>query len=102
MHLSDFYDAKTRRYDFTDVIALVRLLLENAVPVPASYEGVLATWKDQIERVGHAIDRSERNPEHARVLFGALRDALATLGKPYGTNALVDGLRALFDVRARA
>lgn len=102
VHLADFFDAKTRRYDFSDVIALVGLLLENSVPVPASYEGVLATWKDQIVRVGHVIDRSERNPEHARALFGALRDALDTLGKPYGTNALVDGLRALFDERARA
>lgn len=102
VHLADFYDAKTRRYDFTDVIALVGLLLESAVPVTASYEGVLATWKHQIERVGHAIDRSERNPEHARALFGALRDSLDTLGKPHGTNALVDGLRALFDERARA
>ncbi|AEI63027.1 leucine-rich repeat-containing protein [Corallococcus macrosporus] len=102
VHLVDFYDAKTRRYDFTDVIALVGLLLDAAVPIPASYEGVLATWRQQIERVGHAIDRSERNPEHARALFGALRDALDTLGKPYGANALVDGLRALFDERARA
>ncbi|NOJ77924.1 hypothetical protein HNV28_06130 [Myxococcus xanthus] len=102
VHLEDFYDAAARRYDFTDVIALVGLLLESAVPVTASYEGVLATWKHQIERVGHVIDRSERNPEHARALFGALRDALDTLGKPYGANALVDGLRALFDERARA
>ncbi|NVI98520.1 hypothetical protein HV824_10340 [Myxococcus sp. AM009] len=102
VHLADFFDATTRRYDFTDVIALAGLLLESAVPVPASYEGVLATWKQQIDRVGHVIDRSERNPEHSRALFGALRDALDTLGEPYGANALVDGLRALFDARARA
>nr|BDT31054.1 leucine-rich repeat-containing protein [Myxococcus sp. MH1] len=102
VHLEDFYDAKTRTYDFADVIALVHMLVESALPVTAAYEGVLATWKDQVERVGHVIDRAERNPEHSRALFGALRDSLDTVGNTTGANVLVDGLRGLFDERARA
>ncbi|NOK18866.1 hypothetical protein [Corallococcus carmarthensis] len=95
-----FYDAKTDRYDFTDVLALLALLLRINIPTAAPYEEALEKFRAQSQAIVWSLDRNGDKPRHVHALFGALRDALGPLGEPYPGNALIVGLRDVFAARA--
>ncbi|XXF79667.1 leucine-rich repeat domain-containing protein [Myxococcaceae bacterium GXIMD 01537] len=100
VRLEDFYDAKTRRYDFTEVIALLGLLLRINIPTAAPYEASLKQFVTQSGHLARQLDWDGEGSHHVRALFGALRDALETLGEPYPGNALIVGLKPVFAAHA--
>ncbi|MCY1079284.1 leucine-rich repeat domain-containing protein [Archangium lansingense] len=96
IRLEHFYDFKARRYDFTEVIALLGVLLRINIPTAAPYDAALAEFKKQSEFLAKTLNWDGTYGHHVGALFGALRDALDTLGKPYPDNALIAGLRTIF------
>ncbi|MFE8598733.1 leucine-rich repeat domain-containing protein [Archangium violaceum] len=100
IHLEDFYDVKARRYDFTEVIALLELLLRINIPTAAPYDAALEQFKKQSEHLARQLNWRGTNGHHVSALFGALGAALDTLGEPHPGNALIDGLRTLFAAHA--
>ncbi|WP_235217047.1 leucine-rich repeat domain-containing protein [Archangium violaceum] len=100
IHLEDFYDFKARRYDFTEVIALLGLLLRINIPTAAPYDEALTKFEKQSEQLARRLNRDNPNSHHASALFGALHAALDTLGEPHPGNALIAGLRTIFSAHA--
>ncbi|WP_224365048.1 leucine-rich repeat domain-containing protein [Hyalangium versicolor] len=100
IHLEDFYDFKARRYDFAEVITLLGLLLRINIPTAAPYDASVAEFKKQSEYLAKHLNWDGKGGHHVRALFGALRDALDTLGEPYPDNALIAGLRTVFAAHA--
>ncbi|PTL83318.1 WGR domain-containing protein [Vitiosangium sp. GDMCC 1.1324] len=100
IHLEDFYDFKAQRYDFKEVIALLGLLLRINIPTAAPYDASLTEFEKQSGYLAKRLNWDGKEGHHVRALFGALRDALDTLGEPYPGNALIAGLRTLFAAHA--
>lgn len=100
VQVSAFYDRHTGRYDFTETIALLGLLVEIAIPTAAPYDAALAEWDTRIADVIHIVTWDGANAEPLRALFGALGAALDPLEQRYGSNALFDGLRTRFAAQA--
>ncbi|RKG71809.1 hypothetical protein D7V80_00485 [Corallococcus sp. CA054B] len=98
--LESFYDAKTDRYDFAEVLALLALLLRINIPTAAPYEEALAKFRMRSQEIARHLDWDGDKPRHVHALFGALRDALGPLGEPYPGDALIAGLRGVFAAHA--
>ncbi|AFE04529.1 hypothetical protein COCOR_02180 [Corallococcus coralloides DSM 2259] len=98
--LESFYDAKTDRYDFAELLALLALLLRINIPTAAPYEEALAKFRGQSQGIARYLDWDGDKPRHVHALFGALRDALGPLGEPYPGDALIAGLRDVFAAHA--
>ncbi|MCY1046158.1 hypothetical protein OV208_32905 [Corallococcus sp. bb12-1] len=101
VRLDHIHDVKTGRYDFTEVIALLGLLLRLNIPTAAPYGGALEKFRLQSEDIAWTMDRAGSSAHHVRALFVALGDALGPLGEPHPGNALIAGLRDIFSVHAR-
>ena len=100
VRLEVFHDAKSDRYDFTELLALMRLLLRIAIPTAAPYDAALENFRKGSENIVRELNWGGSNARHVHALFTALRDALGPLGEPYPGNALVAGLRDVFAVHA--
>ncbi|RKH24405.1 hypothetical protein D7V77_20840 [Corallococcus sp. CA041A] len=100
VRLESFYDAKADRYDFAEVLALLALLLRINIPTAAPYDAALEKFRVQSQEIARHLDWDGDKPRHVHALFGALRDALGTLGEPYPGDALIAGLRDVFAARA--
>ncbi|MHA7629250.1 leucine-rich repeat domain-containing protein [Corallococcus sp. M7] len=96
VRLESFYDAKTDRYDFAELLALLALLLRINIPTAAPYEASLAKFRVQSQEIARHLNWDGDKPRHVHALFGALRDALGPLGEPYPGDALIAGLRDVF------
>ncbi|GMT99808.1 hypothetical protein KH5H1_39280 [Corallococcus caeni] len=95
-----FYDAKTDRYDFAEVLALLALLLRINLPTAAPHDAALEKFRAQSQHLAWHLDWNGEKPRHVHALFRALRDALGPLGEPYPGNALIAGLRDIFAAHA--
>lgn len=100
IHLETFFSAKTGRYDFTEVVALLGILLDITVPTAAPYDAALREFTKQSKDIAHRLDWTGKNGPHVRALFGALRDALGPFGKSSPDNALIQGLGKVFALHA--
>ncbi|WP_341870935.1 leucine-rich repeat domain-containing protein, partial [Corallococcus llansteffanensis] len=100
VRLESFHDAKSGRYDFTEVLAMLGLLLRITIPTAAPYAQALENFRKGSEDIVHALTWGRANAQHVRALFTALRDALGPLGEPYPGNALIAGLRDVFALHA--
>ncbi|WP_395857202.1 leucine-rich repeat domain-containing protein [Cystobacter fuscus] len=100
VRLESFHDAKSGRYDFTEVIALLRLLLRINIPTATPYDTALENFRKGSEDIVRDLNWHGSNARHVHALFTALRDALGPLGEPDPGNALVAGLRDVFAVHA--
>ncbi|WP_233595248.1 MULTISPECIES: leucine-rich repeat domain-containing protein [Corallococcus] len=101
VRVEHIHDAKSGRYDFTEIIALLGLLLRLNIPTVAPYDGALEKFRVQSEDIAHAMDWAGASAHHVRALFLALGDALGPLGEQHPGNALIAGLRDVFSVHAR-
>ncbi|RYZ43718.1 MAG: hypothetical protein EOO71_02345 [Myxococcaceae bacterium] len=100
VHVEHIHDAKSGRYDFTEIIALLGLLLRFNIPTAAPYDEALKKFREQSDYIAHRMDWAGTSAHHVRALFLALGDALGPLGEPHPGNALIAGLRDIFSVRA--
>lgn len=98
--VSAFYDRRTGRYDFTEMIALLGLLVDIAVPTAAPYDAALAEWDKRIADILHIVTWDGSDGDKLRALFAALGAALDPLEQRLGSNALLDGLRSRFAAQA--
>ncbi len=96
LHLSDFYDVKRDHYDFTEVRALLALLLEISIPTAAPYDVSLAQFDKQCRDVIRGMSWGGKNSRQIQALFRALGEALDEAEVRYPDNALVTGLRPIF------
>ncbi|RKG93913.1 leucine-rich repeat domain-containing protein [Corallococcus terminator] len=101
VRLEHIHDVKSGRYDFTEVIALLGLLLRLNIPTAAPYDEALKKFREQSEDIARSMDWEGAYAHHVRALFLALGDALGPLGEPHPGNALIAGLRDIFSVHAR-
>ncbi|MBN8231197.1 leucine-rich repeat domain-containing protein [Corallococcus macrosporus] len=100
VRLESFYDAKTDRYDFAEVLALLALLLRINIPTAAPYAESLEKFRVQSGHIARELNWDGDRPRHVHALFAALRDALGPLGEPYPGDALIAGLRDVFAAHA--
>ncbi|WP_375757624.1 hypothetical protein [Corallococcus exercitus] len=100
VRLESFYDAKSDRYDFAELLALLALLLRINIPTAAPYEESLEKFRAQSQQIARHLDWDGDKPRHVHALFAALRDALGPLGEPYPGDALIAGLRDVFAAHA--
>ncbi|QAT83683.1 hypothetical protein EJ065_2099 [Corallococcus coralloides] len=96
VRLESFYDAKSDRYDFAELLALLALLLRINIPTAAPYEESLEKFRVQSQQIARHLDWDGDKPQHVHALFAGLRDALGPLGEPYPGDALIAGLRDVF------
>ncbi|RKG57993.1 hypothetical protein D7X30_16000 [Corallococcus sp. AB011P] len=96
VRLESFYDAKSDRYDFAELLALLALLLRINIPTAAPYEESLEKFRVQSREIARHLDWDGDKPQHVHALFAGLRDALGPLGEPYPGDALIAGLRDVF------
>ncbi|WP_244224975.1 leucine-rich repeat domain-containing protein [Corallococcus sicarius] len=100
VRLETIHDAKSDRYDFTEIIAMLGLLLRINIPTAAPYDRSLEKFRKGSADIARELDWDGSHPQRVRALFTALRDALGPLGEPYPGNALIAGLRGVFAVHA--
>lgn len=83
-------------YDFTEVTALLTLLLRIAIPTAAPYAGAVQNFQRQTGLVIDDIRRYPSGTEHARRLATALVEALDPWERATPGNPLITGLRPIF------
>ncbi|MBK7539097.1 MAG: leucine-rich repeat domain-containing protein [Myxococcales bacterium] len=96
IHLEDFYDAKTDTYDFTQVQALLELLLQINIPISAPYNEALAEFAKQVPDVIRGLSWGSKNTRHIQSMFRAFLVTLEAAERTYPGNALIAGLRVMF------
>jgi predicted DNA-binding WGR domain protein len=96
IHLEHFYNARRDAYDFTQVLALLALVLRVAIPTAAPYTAALATFEKQCLDVIRGLAWGGKNVRHVQALFRALGDSLTGFEQTYPGNPLLAGLRPMF------
>ncbi len=100
LHLEDFYSARRDTYDFTEIRALLLLLLQINIPTAAPYTEALTEFARQIPDVIRGLAWGGQNTRHIRALFRALGETVDDAERLYPGNALLAGLRPLFSRHA--
>lgn len=95
LELELFVD-RSGAYDFTEVTALLNLLLRIVIPTAAPYTVALQNFQSQTDAVIDLIRRYPAGAEHARRLAAALVEALEPWEQAAPGNALITGLRPIF------
>lgn len=93
IRLESFRNPRTGGYDFTDVTAMLGLILRIAIPTAAPYDEALETFDKQAREIVRDLHRYGEGTGHARHLFTALGTALDAWELD---NPLIAGLREIF------
>lgn len=95
IHLEDFYSLRRDSYDFSEVEALLRLLLQIVLPT-APPAAALIEFERQLPDVVRGLSWGGQASRHLRALFRALGSMVETLEGSYPRHPLLAGLRGLF------
>lgn len=96
--LSSFYNVKRDSYDFENVKAIQRIVLDILIPAAAPYKDALAKFKKECTGIVRSLNWKNESRNHVQALFGALSDELTDFDKTNGVPALLfTGLKAVFD-----
>lgn len=92
-----FYDSNRDSYDYTNVKAVLRLVLDALVPAAAPYKDALQTFQKECKSIVHSMKWCDEPRRHVQALFSALHDELSNIAKAKTAPAeLVGGLQLLF------
>lgn len=83
-------------YDFTEVTALLTLLLRIVIPTAAPYAGAVRNFQRQTADVTNALRRYPQGTEHVRRLATALTGTLDRWDRTAPGHPLITGLRPIF------
>jgi hypothetical protein len=92
-----FFDPRTGSYDFTQIRALLAIVLRVLVPAAAPYDEAVETFQKECENIVRCLRWDKvRAAAHVQALFGDLSRHLATLGLEREAPVLVEGLGKVF------
>ncbi|MEZ4362705.1 MAG: leucine-rich repeat domain-containing protein [Kofleriaceae bacterium] len=100
IHLDDFYSAATDRYDFTQVCALLALVLKFNLIVGPPYDAAIATFEKQAELLARHLNWDGEDTRHVQALFRALLASIDRLGPSDRDAPLLEGVRRIFATHA--
>ncbi|WP_326764860.1 hypothetical protein OG978_10020 [Streptomyces sp. NBC_01591] len=96
MKLELFSDERSGRYDFTEVTALLDLVLRIVVPTAEPYATALATFEGQARGIVDTTNGYDGATEQVRRLFAELVTVLDRWEDDRPGNPLITGLRPIF------
>lgn len=96
IRLDGFYDSKHDAYDFTEMIALLGILLQINIPTAAPYTASLAEFEKQCADVIRGLSWGGKGARQVQALFHGLGDSLDGFERLYPGNPLIAGLRPIF------
>ncbi len=89
-----FFDAERGTYDFSNMRALLAIVLDLLVPAAAPYDEAIASFATECGKIDCQLRWGSDGGRHARALFSDLVEALAELDQI--PPILRDGVRAVF------
>lgn len=92
-----FYEFKSGNYDFSEMRALLKIVMESLVPAAAPYDEALEKFKaETADIVRRLLWNEELGRQHVRLLFENLLDELDRIESGLGAPLLTDGVRTVF------